>query len=1099
MLPLPVVRPLSAFRRLQRGRSAGKYLAYLCLAPILLVASGVVFCSLAHADTQPTAHFVSAPSVVPSSVLSSPGGVAVDARGDVYIGDAGNARVLKETLLKGSYSESTVASSGLNEPGGVAVDALGNVYIADTGNNRVLKETPSSGGYTQSRIACSALNTPTGVAVDVAGNVYIADTGNHRVLKETPAGDLYTESTVASMGLSAPIGVAVDILGNVYISDTGNNRVLKETLSDGVYSESTIASSGLDYPWGVAVDAQGNVYIADHSGSNSVLKEAPAAGSYTQSALTSFAGGPSSYSSGVAVDASGNNIYYADIYRDWVVKLQTETVDFGPVNVNSPSSPISLLFSFDTGGTLGTTDALTLGTTGLDFVNDVTGSCTLYGIYASGDVCTVDVTFKPLHPGVRMGAGVLIDTTASGNIIAAASLTGSGVGPQVSFLPGGPQTTLLSGIPFAFGLAVDADGNVFVDDGAGGVYKDQIPFDDVSQSQTPISTILNVPAGIAVDGSGIVYVVDSQFLYKFTLLNGFYSQSTIATVTDDLIGLAVDQNGNLYSVGSATGNVYKWALNKDGSYLQTQIGNAGVAATGVAVDGSGNVFACNPNSGQLYEEALEADGSYVQSVLAGGLTGPISVAVDGGGNLYIAGSAQTAPYNGEIYKEALQPDGTYIQASFAGPANLSWVAVDGFGNLYLSQYTASSNVFEVAAQYPSSLSFATTNVGSTSTDSPQIVTLANIGSAPLVFPAPGSGTNPSIGTNFTLDSSSTCPQIGSSGTAGSLAAGSSCTYAVDFAPAAGGSISGSMILTDNNVNATGPPYGIQTVVLSGTGFIPYATQTTVSVSPNPVTLGQPVTIIATVIDTATSATSPWGGGVTFTDSVGGVTVTLNGGAAVALSGGTATLTVTPSVAGVHTITANYVDGCGCFAGSSGQFSLTVTAASLELTSSSGGGTVEPGEAAAYHLMVAPGSGPTYPNAVTFTATGLPSGATAAFSPATVPGGSGATPVTMTIQTSKGQTARTEKPSLRGTLGPMAWACLLLPLAGCKRARLQLRRMPGLPAVLVAATLSLGAMVYLSGCGASGFDQAPQSYTVVATATDAVTGAHSSVNVTLTVE
>jgi hypothetical protein len=82
---------------------------------------------------------------------------------------------------------------------------------------------------------------------------------------------------------------------------------------------------------------------------------------------------------------------------------------------------------------------------------------------------------------------------------------------------------------------------------------------------------------------------------------------------------------------------------------------------------------------------------------------------------------------------------------------------------------------------------------------------------------------------------------------------------------------------------------------------------------------------------------------------------------------------------------------------------------------------------------------------------------------------------------------------------MAWACLLLPLAGSKRARMRLRRVPGLPAVLVAATLSLGAMVYLSGCGTSGFDQAPQSYTVVATATDAVTGAHSSVNVTLTVE
>ena len=39
--------------------------------------------------------------------------------------------------------------SGLSVPGGVAVDANGNVYIADSGNNRVLVETLSAGTYTQ--------------------------------------------------------------------------------------------------------------------------------------------------------------------------------------------------------------------------------------------------------------------------------------------------------------------------------------------------------------------------------------------------------------------------------------------------------------------------------------------------------------------------------------------------------------------------------------------------------------------------------------------------------------------------------------------------------------------------------------------------------------------------------------------------------------------------------------------------------------------------------------------------------------------------------------------------------------------------------------
>jgi hypothetical protein len=44
------------------------------------------------------------------------------------------------------------------------------------------------------------------------------------------------------------------------------------------------------------------------------------------------------------------------------------------------------------------------------------------------------------------------------------------------------------------------------------------------------------------------------------------------------------------------------------------------------------------------------------------------------------------------------------------------------------------------------------------------------------------------------------------------------------------------------------------------------------------------------------------------------------------------------------------------------------------------------------------------------------------------------------------------------------------------------------------------MVCLSGCGSNGFfNQAAQSYTVVVTATDTVTNAHTSANVTLTVQ
>jgi hypothetical protein len=72
------------------------------------------------------------------------------------------------------------------------------------------------------------------------------------------------------------------------------------------------------------------------------------------------------------------------------------------------------------------------------------------------------------------------------------------------------------------------------------------------------------------------------------------------------------------------------------------------------------------------------------------------------------------------------------------------------------------------------------------------------------------------------------------------------------------------------------------------------------------------------------------------------------------------------------------------------------------------------------------------------------------------------------------------------------------MAGIKPIQKRLGKIPGLSVMLAAAALSLGAMVCLSGCGGNGFFyQAPRSYSVVLTATDTVTNARTSTNVTLT--
>ena len=93
------------------------------------------------------------------ATLSSPGGVAADAAGDVAIADTGNCRVryvpttdktsFGITMHRGdiyTIAGSTCGSSGdngpathaqLSFPSDVAFDAAGDVYVADTGNNEV--------------------------------------------------------------------------------------------------------------------------------------------------------------------------------------------------------------------------------------------------------------------------------------------------------------------------------------------------------------------------------------------------------------------------------------------------------------------------------------------------------------------------------------------------------------------------------------------------------------------------------------------------------------------------------------------------------------------------------------------------------------------------------------------------------------------------------------------------------------------------------------------------------------------------------------------------------------------------------------------------
>jgi hypothetical protein len=171
-----------------------------------------------------------------------------------------------------------------------------------------------------------------------------------------------------------------------------------------------------------------------------------------------------------------------------------------------------------------------------------------------------------------------------------------------------------------------------------------------------------------------------------------------------------------------------------------------------------------------------------------------------------------------------------------------------------------------------------------------------------------------------------------------------------------------------------------------------------------------------------------------------------------------------------------------------DFTLTLTSAQSQ--------TVISGAAAPYTVQVAPTNG-AYPGAVSFTATGLPAGATATFTPATVAADGGPTAVNVSVQTAPLVSAN----NLGRNVTPIALGLLLLPLAGVKRKRLLRGRGAAGRYLFMAVLLLAGvaATAGLTGCGKGNgfFGHAPKTYNVTITATSAAI--QHSVNATLNVQ
>ncbi len=652
------------------------------------------------------------------------------------------------------------------------------------------------------------------------GDVVI-DTGGGKVQFHKPV--IYQPSALANGSRNSEFSIQNSkFLDGRYVL-TSDNRIRFEIpnydktrplVIDPVLTYSTyLGATGGDVAYGIAVDGSDNAYITGITNSGSFPTMTPKQGTYggsgdafitklnpTGTALvysTYLGGSGADTGTAIAVDASG----------DAFVTGSTASTDF-PTTTGAFQSVYG-----------GNTDA---------FVTELssTGSSLVYSSYLGGT-------------SADSGQGIAVDSTGS------AYVTGST--QSIDFPTVTPVQTTNAGASDAFVAKMNFAGTALVySTYLGGAQADVGQAIKVDSSGDAFITgytfSLNFPTAAALQGTNAG--PPDAFVAELNPAGSALTFSTYlgGTGDDRGFGLALDSTGNIYVTGASLSTdfpttstasqianagqsdafVTKYNPTASAYLYSTLLGGGGIdQGNGIAVDSSGDAFVAGFTRSGNFPTANPVQGSL-------GLTG--------GGSCGLAACA-------DAFVSELNPTGSgLVSSTYLGGSGDDFgqaIALDSAGNAFVAGSTSSTNFPAIAGAYQGSLKGTAGNafVAEVSpTNAPAIAIMpqsVNFGNQTLsVRSAAQTITVADLGTqdlSITAITSSNTDFTETDNCIGTITAGGGhCAINVTFTPAATGSATGTLTITDN---ASGSPH---TINLSGTGV---TAATAVTLAPTSLSFG----------------------------------------------------------------------------------------------------------------------------------------------------------------------------------------------------------------------------------------------------------------------